>query len=438
MNVEVIMPQMGESITEGKILKWLKKEGERIEKDETLLEISTDKVDTEVPSPAAGVVTKIVIPELETVAVKTVLAIIDTETLPGTVETVAQPSVESVKHVPAEMTAETATMVETSTETPSEVSRIGGDGKGKRFYSPLVRNIAKAESVSAEELETIVGTGAEGRATKRDILNYVEHRRTQIIGKPKMVVEEVRSAEQIESISTGDVEIIQMDNMRQKIAEHMVRSVHTAAHVTSVSECDMTRIAQYRNKMKDAFEKREGFKLTFTPFIVEAAVKALKDFPLVNSSIEGTKIIRKKFINIGVAVALDNGGLIVPVIRHADEKNLVGLARAVNDLATRARTKKLTPDDVQNGTFSITNPGIFGNLFGTPIINQPQVAILGIGAIKKRPVVIENDGVDSIAIRSMMFLSLSYDHRLVDGALGGMFLQRVVQYLENFDMNTAI
>jgi len=237
--------------------------------------------------------------------------------------------------------------------------------------------------------------------------------------------------------STG-VEIIEMDNMRQKIAEHMIRSVHTSAHVASASECDMTKIVNFRNKHKDAFEKREGFKLTYTPFIVEAAVKALKDFPLVNSSIDGTKIIMKKFINIGVAVALDGGGLIVPVIKNADDKNLLGLARAVNDLATRARNKKLSPDDVQNGTFSITNPGIFGNLFGTPLINQPQVAILGVGAIKKRPVVIESEDGDTIAIRSMMYLTLSYDHRLIDGALGGMFLQRIVYYLENFDTNTAV
>ncbi|TAK56212.1 MAG: 2-oxo acid dehydrogenase subunit E2, partial [Bacteroidetes bacterium] len=420
--VEVVMPQLGESLTEGTIVKWHKKPGDKIRKDETLLEISTDKVDSEIPSPVSGVVTKLLFEEQKTVAVRTVIAEIDTDEAASVVEqskpSVPAPQGEAVK--PAEVKSVTPPLKETAKATPAS----------GRFYSPLVLNIAREEAISMSELEQLPGSGEGGRVTKKDILAYVDAKKKGTITAPTPVLSAATpSAPRVESIlkhvDAGELvkkypapqyEILQMSNVLQKMSEHMVKSVHTSPHVQAIHECDMTRIDAYRKKHSSAFELREGFKLTYMPFICDAIVKSLKKYPLVNSSIEGDKIILKKFINLGMAVASENG-LIVPVIKNAEEKNLIGLARAINDLATRTRTKKLMPSDIEGGTFTITNYGVFGTMVGIPIINQPQVAILGIGAIKKRPVVI-NDG---IAIRSISYFTLSFDHRTVDGALGGSF-----------------
>ncbi len=420
--IDVIMPQMGESIAEGTIAKWHKKVGDKITKDETLLEISTDKVDSEIPSPASGVIAELLFPEQTTVNVHTVIARISTESnATGSAPVSAPP--------PA---AEKLAAVSQPVPQPTQ-QQIPTD----RFYSPLVLNIARTESVSMSELERIPGTGSNGRVSKKDILAYVEQKKTGKVTAPVQSVSPQASvapkpAAPITYVP-GRVEIVKMDTMRKAIAEHMVRSKHTSAHVGSVSEADLTNIVKFREKNKSAFEKREGFNLTYTPFFLDAVVKALKDFPLLNSSVDGDSIIIRKDINLGVAVALENG-LIVPVIKNAEQKSLAGLARSLNDLATRARNKKLMPDEVTGGTFTVTNPGGFGNLYGFPIINQPQVAILGVGAIKKRPVVID----DAIAIRSMVYVSMSYDHRIIDGAQGGMFMQKVVFYLENFDMNQTV
>lgn len=424
--VEVVMPQMGESIAEGTIVKWHKKVGDRVKKDETLLEISTDKVDSEIPSPTSGTLKKILVKENETVEVQTVIAHVETDG-DGKVqqETTEKETVAEKEPEPVESAAETET-------TPASAKSEAPPKEEKpkdRFYSPLVLNIARKENVSMAELEHVPGTGAGGRVTKKDILKHIEDKKTDKRGEPPAVAPESPKVE----VSRDGVDVIQMDTMRKKIAEHMVHSVKTSPHVSSVTEADMSRIYAFREKHKAGFEKREGFKLTFTPFMVDAVIKALKKYPLVNASLDDDKILVKKYINIGVAVAIDSG-LIVPVIKNADEKNLTGLARAVNDLAVRARNKKLTPDEVQGGTFTITNPGIFGNLWGTPIINQPQLAILGVGAIKKRPVVVD----DMIAIKPMVYISMSYDHRLIDGSLGGMFLQTVVQNLENFDVKQSV
>ncbi|MDE3058417.1 MAG: 2-oxo acid dehydrogenase subunit E2 [Bacteroidota bacterium] len=427
--VDVIMPQMGESIAEGTITKWYKKVGEKIGKDETLLEISTDKVDSEIPSPAAGVVAELLFPENETVNVHTVIARIQTDAnaTVAPAARVSEPQTSNLK--PEPVRAKPETVVETRAVDKEDVS-------AGRFYSPLVLNIARTENVAMSELERIPGTGGNGRVTKNDILRYVQSKKGTSQPTYQPVSATVPQALVPKpTVPSAGVEIIKMDTMRKAIAEHMVRSVHTSAHVSSVTEADVSRIVAYRERHQASFQQREGFKLTYTPFFVEAVVRALKDYSWLNSSVEGDAIIVRKEINIGVAVALENG-LIVPVVKHADSKNLVGLARAVNDLSNRARMKKLSPDEVQGGTFTITNPGIFGNLYGAPIINQPQVAILGVGAIKKRPVVIDRD--DAIAIRSMVYISMSYDHRIIDGALGGMFLQRVVEYLENFDTNQAL
>ncbi len=421
--VEVVMPQMGESIAEGTVVKWHKKIGDQVQKDETLLEISTDKVDSEIPSPTSGTLKKILVEENETVEVQTVIAHIETEGN-GEVQQEAQ------QEAPAE--EKEPEPVEEAAEPKSEPSAAPAPKEDKpkdRFYSPLVLNIARKENVSMAELENVPGSGAGGRVTKKDILKYIEDKKA---GKVEERPAPEPAAPQVE-VSRDGVDVVAMDTMRKKIADHMVQSVKTSPHVSSVTEADMSRIYAFREKHKGTFEKREGFKLTYTPFMVDAVIKALKKYPMINASIEGDKILMKKYINIGVAVALENG-LIVPVIKNADEKNLTGIARAVNDLAVRARNKKLNPEDVQGGTFTITNPGIFGNLWGTPIINQPQLAILGVGAIKKRPVVVD----DMIAIKPMVYISMSYDHRLIDGALGGMFLQNVVENLENFDVKQNI
>jgi 2-oxoglutarate dehydrogenase E2 component (dihydrolipoamide succinyltransferase) len=446
--IDLVMPKMGESIAEGTIIKWVKKEGDRIERDETILEISTDKVDSEIPSTAAGVLTKILVGEGQTVAVGTPIAQIETEAAAGAAPSGGQAKPSDGKAVapapaaPVETKkAEAAVPIAAKTQ-PEPVSREAAPEGAKRFYSPLVRNIAKQENISTQELETIPGSGVEGRVTKNDIMAYLENRSMPkpAVGQPVTAPAPKPSAPARPAapmpppavmptmpLDETRVEIMPMDHMRKRIAEHMVMSKQVSPHVYSVSECDMTNIVRYREAIKDEFEKRESTKLTFTPFFIDAVARAIKDFPLINSSIDGDKIVIKKYINIGIAVALENG-LIVPVIKNSDSYNLVGLARATNDIANRARNKQLKPDEVQNGTFSITNMGSFGNLFGIPVINQPQVAILGIGAITKRPVVIN----DAIAIRDIVYLSLSYDHRIIDGAYGGQFLERVVYYLENF------
>jgi pyruvate dehydrogenase E2 component (dihydrolipoamide acetyltransferase) len=423
--IDVIMPQMGESIAEGTIAKWHKKVGDTVAKDETLLEISTDKVDSEIPAPAAGIIAELLFPAQTTVSVNTVIAKIATGS-GAVVAAVPSPVIAPSALAP---TAPIAPL-----HTPAKEA-IPSD----RFYSPLVLNIARTEGVSMGELEGIAGTGANGRVSKNDILSYIQRKKGGAIAAPiqrtAAPISSVPSAKSAAPITypAGRVDLIKMDTMRKAIAEHMVRSKHTSAHVGSLSEADLTGIVKFREKNKAAFEKREGFNLTYTPFFLEAVVKAIKDFPMMNSSVDGDTIIIRKDVNLGVAVALENG-LIVPVIKNAEQKNLAGIARSLNDLATRARNKKLLPDEVTGGTFTVTNPGGFGNLYGFPIINQPQVAILGVGAIKKRPVVID----DAIAIRSMVYISMSYDHRIIDGALGGMFMQKVVSYLENFDVTQAI
>jgi 2-oxoglutarate dehydrogenase E2 component (dihydrolipoamide succinyltransferase) len=431
--VEVVMPQLGESLTEGTIIKWHKKPGDKIRKDETLLEISTDKVDSEIPSPAGGIVTKLLFDEQKTVAVRTVIAEIDTDE-----------SAAVVKETPKAAVAPSAPAEKASVSPPARMTTAAP--VGGRFYSPLVLSIAREEGIPMTELEQLPGTGEGGRVSKKDLLAYVEHRKKG--GPPAAVAVSPAgpAAPRVEStlkhVDTGDLakkypaphyDVLQMSNVLQKMSEHMVRSVQTSPHVQAVHECDMTKVDAVRRKSAEAFEKREGFKLTFTPFLCDAIIRALKQFPLVNSSVEGDKIIIKKFINLGMAVASESG-LIVPVIKNAEEKNFVGLARAVNDLATRTRTKRLTPADIEGGTFTLTNYGVFGTMVGIPIINQPQVAILGVGAIKKRPVVIN----DAIAIRSIAYLTLSFDHRIVDGALGGSFLEAVVKQLESYDDNQKI
>ena len=397
--IDVVMPKMGESIMEGTITKWYKKVGDAISRDETLLEISTDKVDSEIPSPAAGIIQELLFAEQQTIPVHTVIARINSSDSTAVLPT------EPVGKKPA------ATPVEIIR--PAAIVREN-NLHSNRFYSPLVLKIAQEEGIGMAELESIPGTGAQGRVSKNDILDYAARKKDR------------RTSEVARSKTSGvKDEIIPMDAMRRKIAEHMVRSVHTSAHVSSVTEADVTSMVAYRERMKGDFERREGFKLTYTPFFMDAVAKALNDYPLLNSSIEGDSIVMHKDINLGIAVALENG-LIVPVVRNADTKNVFELAKDLHELSNRARTKKLLPEDVQGGTFTITNPGIFRNLYGTPIINQPQVAILGIGAIKKRPVVIN----DAIAIRSMVYISMSYDHRIIDGMLGSKFLQRVTEYLE--------
>ena len=418
---ELIMPKMGESITEATILKWLKNEGDKVELDEAVLEIATDKVDSEVPSPYAGTVTKLLYKVGDVIAVNKPIAIISTSSAVSqkafTPTTVVGP------------TSSKTTPVPTTTSQPSNEQ-----SNSARFYSPLVLNIARSEGINMGELESITGTGLENRLTKKDILNYVSSRKngttTQITAStPEQTLQQ-------QPVSTsGNVEIIEMDRMRKLIADHMVMSKRVSAHVTSFVEADVTNMVMWREQVKKNFEKREGEKITFTPLFIEAIVKAIKDFPLVNSSLNGTQIIRKKDINIGMAAALPSGNLIVPVIKYADTKNLIGITKEVNDLANRARKGQLKPNEIEGGTFTVTNVGTFGNLMGTPIINQPQVAIMATGAIKKKPVVLETPQGDVIAIRHMMFLSLSYDHRIVDGALGGAFLRKVADYLEQFDLN---
>ncbi len=435
---ELIMPKMGESITEATILKWLKKEGEAIKLDEAVLEIATDKVDSEVPSPVAGVLQKILYKEGDVVAVGKPVAILETEAA-GSTGPKTQP-----------VTAPKAEVAKTEVRSPkAETTAAPVAVPGNRFYSPLVLNIARQEGISMSELETLPGTGAEGRVTKKDILAYVQNRGNQtaapVVNQPVVEVREqpVQSQPVVEQQAPaksygGNVEIIEMDRMRRLIADNMVKSKHTSAHVTSFVEADVTNIVLWRNKIKKKFNDLYGENITFTPIFLEAVVKALRDFPMVNSSVDGSNIIVKKDINVGMAAALPTGNLIVPVIKNADMLNIVGLTKKVNDLANRARQGKLKADEIEGGTYTVSNVGTFGNVMGTPVILQPQVAILATGAIKKKPVVIETEHGDTIGIRHMMFLSHSYDHRIVDGALGGSFVRRVADYLENFDVSRDI
>lgn len=424
MQVAVLMPKMGESITEGKIVRWHKKAGDKIDRDEVLLEISTDKVDTEIPSAAEGVLSKVLVQEQETAEVGTVIAYIETGAGQGTGVADERPEPE---HEDVRMASAENTSAHRAVDRKNYGAAPSRGYNGDKFYSPLVKSIAKAEGISLDELTGLEGTGSAGRVTKEDVIRYIENR-TAPTTRARKEVSSQPAAPQVKYESARE-QVIPMDNMRQRIMEHMVASRDASVHVAAITEVDMTGIADYVSRNGEAFQKREGFPLTFMPFISHAAIKALKDFPLVNSSIQGTNIVQHNYVNLGIAVAVETTGLLVPVIKRAEEKNVLGLARAIKDLATRARTKRLTGDDTIGSTFSITNYGVFGNLMGTPIINQPNFAILGVGAVKKRPVVIN----DAIAIRQMGFLTLSFDHRLVDGALGGQFLEMIVHYLENFD-----
>ncbi len=425
--VELIMPKMGESIMEATILTWLKKPGDKIEQDESVLEVATDKVDTEVPSMYAGTLAEILAKEGEVVKVGKAIAIIQTDVAEGTPKAVPAPKTSA----PIETKQVAAASV---SATSNGTSHAAGDYKSSsRFYSPLVKNIAKEEKIPVAELEGIAGSGSAGRVTKKDILAYVQHRKPGQAAQAKPNGIPLVPA----SISAGD-EILQMDRMRKMIAERMVDSKRVSPHVTSFVEADVTEIVHWRGKVKHEFQKREGDGLTYTPIFVEAVVKAIKDFPMINVQVDGDRIIKKKDINVGMAVALPSGNLIVPVIRNADQYSLTGLAKAVNDLVKRARENKLKADDLSGGTYTISNVGTFGNVMGTPIIMQPQVGILAIGAILKKPAVIETPAGDAIAIRHKMFLSHSYDHRVVDGALGGSFVRRVADYLEQFDINRNI
>jgi 2-oxoglutarate dehydrogenase E2 component (dihydrolipoamide succinyltransferase) len=437
---DLLMPKMGESVAEATIIKWVKNIGDTVKLDETVLEIATDKVDSEIPSPFEGTLVKQLFKEGDVVQVGTVIAVISSDA-----NAAASPS-QPASPQPA------AASAPVSQSAPAAIPAASTENysNSNKFFSPLVKSIAKQEGIAVAELESISGTGKDGRVTKSDILAYIPNKGKTNISVVEPVKETVAPASQAVTtapiaapapahkstvkLMAGD-EIIEMDRMRKLISDHMVMSKHTSPHVTSFVEADVTNMVLWRDKVKNQFEKREGEKITFTPLFVEAVAKAIKDYPMINVSVDGTNIIKRKSINIGMAAALPSGNLIVPVIKNADEKNLIGLTKAVNDLAKRARANKLAPDEIQDGTFTLTNVGGFGNVMGTPIINQPQVAIMATGTIKKKPAVIETPYGDTLGIRHMMFLSLSYDHRVVDGSLGGSFLRKVADYLEEFDIN---
>ncbi|MBK6539497.1 MAG: 2-oxo acid dehydrogenase subunit E2 [Ignavibacteria bacterium] len=454
MSVEIVMPKMSESIMEGTILKWHKQPGDKVEVDETILEISTDKVDTEVPSPEAGVVSELLFKEGDVVEVGKVIAKLETN---GSAKSVSDKQVMEIQEPVKEVSSP---VIETPVEIKSEVKQekliAANNGDGK-FYSPLVLNIAQKEGIGFSELEKIAGTGIGGRVSKKDILNYLSSRTSVTIETPKSEVKteipkpviqqkieikpetqerKIQMPQQKIDYNEEGLSVMEFDNIRQKMAEHMIFSTRVSPHVQAIAECDLTNVDKVRTAMGEEFLLKEGFKLSYMPFICEAVIKALKDFPLINSIIDDSavpyKAITRNSINLGIAVAMDNGGLIVPVIHNSDGMNLIGIARSLNDLAKRARIKKLTLNEIQGGTFSITNFGVFGNDVGIPIINQPQVAILGLGSIKKRPVVIETEEGDFVVPRKTMIITLSFDHRLVDGALGGMFTMRIAHYLENY------
>lgn len=466
-NYKLLLPKMGESVEEATIIKWTKNPGDYVEADETVMEIATDKVDSDVPSPVSGRLIEQLFKDNDVVKVGAAIGIIETDgpgqaAQPASQQTTppAQDRIDSVPG-PAPASVQTTSEQFTAPDEPvpftAQLQQKATSGNisfsnSNRFYSPLVKNIAAQENISSAELDQIPGSGAEGRLTKDDLLAYVHQQSSKpAAASPAPAVTPVSQpisapvAEQPAdykaakgvSVSAGD-EIIEMDRMRRLIADHMIMSKQTSPHVTSFVEADVTNLVLWRERVKSAFEKREGEKITFTPIFIEAVVRAIKDMPMINIQLNGTQIIKKKDINISMATALPSGNLIVPVIKRADELNLMGLTKAVNDLANRARNNKLKPDDTQGGTFTITNVGSFGNVMGTPIINQPQVAILAVGAIKKKPAVIETLQGDMIAIRHMMFLSLSYDHRVVDGALGGSFVRRVADYLENWETDREI
>ena len=438
--IELIMPKMGESVAEATIISWHKEVGDSVEMDETIVEIATDKVDSEVPSSLEGVLVEKLFDVDAVVKVGEAFAIVETSAEDGQSPS-PQPQKEEKEATPQpQVVAEK--IEEEIAQVKKSVQKI--ENNGERFYSPLVRSIASEEGLSIEELDSIQGSGKEGRVTKTDLLNYLNNKiqpttspKPSASPTPAPAPKTVGSPPPTVSMS-GDKEIIEMDRMRKLIADHMVMSKQTSPHVTSFVEADVTTLVNWRNRIKSDFKKREGQNITFTPIFIEAVAKAIKDFPMINVSLDGTNIVIHKDINIGMAAALPSGNLIVPVVKGADQMNLMGITKTVNDLANRARNNQLKPDEIQGGTFTLTNVGSFGNVMGTPIINQPQVAIMAVGSIKKKPAVIETPHGDLIGIRHMMFLSLSYDHRVVDGALGGSFLRKVADYLEQFDDNTSI
>lgn len=472
---EVIMPKLGESIIEATIIRWLKNPGDILEEDDAIVEIATDKVDSEIPSPVEGKILEVFFKEGDIVEVGKVIAVIETD--PESAEEVPQGTEASVKNASPNVTAETEkSAANTHPSDNTNVSKNNDkveefetqDQDSDRFYSPLVKNIAKTEGISIPELDKVQGSGKDGRVTKNDLLAYIDDKKSTVqqpatestSGQKNVAQKELTQQESVKAATPpakeqsqptpstpkpaprptahqGD-EIVEMDRMRKLIADHMVMSKQVSPHVTSFIEVDVTNMVKWREKVKDQFFSREKEKITFTPIFIEATTKALKELPGVNASVDGYNVILRKNINIGMAAALPNGNLIVPVIKNADQKSLLGLAKDVNSLAEKARKNKLDPDDIQGGTFTITNLGTFGSITGSPIINQPQVAILGLGVIKKKPVVMETEMGDVIAIRHMVILSLAYDHRVVDGALGGMFLQKMQQILESFDMNRTV
>jgi 2-oxoglutarate dehydrogenase E2 component (dihydrolipoamide succinyltransferase) len=446
---ELYLPAMGEGVTEATITKWLKEVGDTVEEDEAIVEVATDKVDSEVPSQVDGVIAKLFFEEGDTPNVGDVIAIITTD---GDDDKQEQEEKEERQETPDEEISTFAINTDIITTQEDSPNAFGSRTATGKFLSPLVRNIANAENVSLPELDGVKGSGKDGRITKADILKYIRNRdtgnlgvmvekdpdRSVSAGQSLVKAHETLPSKPIAVSVSGEDEIIEMDRMRKLIADHMVQSVKTSPHVTSFVEIDVTDLVEWRNRVKNEFKKREGQNITFTPIFIEAAARAIRDFPMVNVSVDGSTVVKKKRINIGMATALPNGNLIVPVIKGADQLNIVGLAKSVNDLANRARGNKLKPDEIAGGTFTITNFGSFDNITGTPIINQPEVAILGVGAIKKKPAVVETPQGDFIAIRHIMVLALSYDHRVVDGALGGQFLRRVGDYLEKWDKNRTV
>jgi len=443
---ELVLPKMGESVAEATIIKWIKKPGDMIDIDESVLEIATDKVDSDVPSPVSGKLLSIFFNENEVVQVGEVIATIEIE---SALEKDEEPEI--IQPLPIDEPFDPAQNIQVDVNPIlfdsgfQELTSSIDLNNSARFYSPLVKSMAAEEGISIDELDKIKGSGSEGRVTKKDILDFINSGKSAQSQPANKETPNSNAAHQPAqekkvypvSVAGGD-EIIEMDRMRKLIADHMVMSKQTSAHVTSFVEADVTNLVQWRDRIKSSFEKREGEKITFTPIFIEAVAKAIKDLPMINVSVQGTQIIKKRDINIGMAAALPSGNLIVPVIKNADQLNLFGLTKAVNDLASRSRMSKLKPDETQGGTFTLTNLGAFGNIMGTPIINQPQVAILAVGVIKKKPAVIETEYGDVIAIRHMMFLSLSYDHRVVDGSLGGSFVRRVADYLESWDINREL